>query len=295
MGLWVQNLGVKATSLPPSVTSRAATESFGTPDQMEGWTWTSLDDKQFLDLGELDAIAGEAAGEAGAPALAFSVHDSDSVYVVGADSTGVRFRLMVNPEAWEDELPPQEVDAAVTWARDHGALDPSPESIADVLARTFVFGEEGLDVLFARMGLLPAEAAEGAQELDDWVEAALADLWSEIEPVASPEERMLEGGRWHATLQHRDVSGHLLAAEEDTEVVSIGERLERELIPARAVSGFGLRANEPIVLLGQTPTREDLWNEGTRQGLELGSWQDVPEDVPRDLASTAAWVLAHGS
>ena len=164
-----------------------------------------------------------------------------------------------------------------------------------MLARTFVFGEEGLDVLFARMGLLPAEAAEGAQELDDWVEAALADLWSEIEPVASPEERMLEGGRWHATLQHRDVSGHLLAAEEDTEVVSIGERLERELIPARAVSGFGLRANEPIVLLGQTPTREDLWNEGTRQGLQLGSWQDVPEDVPRDLASTAAWVLAHGS
>jgi len=28
--------------------------------------------------------------------------------------------------------------------------------------------------------------------------------------------------------------------------------------------------------------------------VALGSWQEVPEDVPRDLVSTAAWVLGHG-
>jgi hypothetical protein len=263
---------------------------------MEGWTWTSLDDRTFLDLGDLDAIAAEAAEQAAAPTLAFSVHDSDSVYVVGADSTGVRFRLMVNSEAWEDDLPPQDVDAAASWARDHCALDPSPEEIAEVLARTFVFGEEGLDVLFARMGLLPAEAAEGAKELDDWPEQGSAEVWSTLESVPSPEERVLERGRWHATLQHGDMRGHLVGAEEDTRTFRVnGERLEYEWIPEKAITGFVVRANEPIVFLGQASTREELWNDLTRQGVTLGSWQEVPEDVPGDLASTAAWVLAHGS
>jgi hypothetical protein len=295
VGLWVQNVGVKAPSLPPAVSARAAAESFDTPDQMDGWTWTSLDDGTFLDLEELDAIATEAAGEAGAPSLAYSVHDSDSVYVVGADGSGVRFRLMVNPEAWEDELPPQDVDGAVAWASDHGALDPSREDIDAVLARTFVFAEEGLDVLFSCMGLLPAGAAEGAQELDvSVVEQASADVWNWLQSVPAPEERFLERGRWHATLQHGDLSGHLIAAEEEMETAYIDERLERTLIPATLISGFVARAKQPIVFLGAMPTREELSTVLVRQSVTLGSWQGVPEDVPRDLASTAAWVLSLG-
>ena len=291
----MQNVGVKAPSLPSAVRERAATESFGTPEQMEGWTWTSLDDRTFLDLGDLDAIAAQAAGEAAAPSLAFSVHDSDSVYVVGADTTGVRFRLMVNPEAWEDEPPPQEIDGAVDWAKDHGALDPSAEEIAAVVARTFVFGEESLDILFAQMGLLPAEAAKRAHELDDFLDQDPAEVWARLESVESPEKRILERGRWHATLQHGDVRGHLLAAEEDTRTLWVtGERLEYEWIPEKAVTSFVVRVNEPTVFLGQASTREELWDDLARQGVMLGSWQEVPHDVLRDLASTAAWVLAYG-
>lgn len=261
---------------------------------MEGWTWTSLDDRTFLDFAELDAIAAEAAGEADVPSLAFSVHDSDSVYVVGADSTGVRFRLMVNPD--EDALPPhQEVAEAVAWASVHGSLAPSQEDITEVLDRTFVFAEEGLDVLFARMGLLPAEAAEGLfEQRDVQFVGASAGVWSRLESVSSPEGRVLESGRWHATLQHFDVSGYLIAAEEDTKIFRVGEQLDHELIPGKTVSGFVVRANEPIVFLGAMPKREDLWNSLTWQGVHLASWQEVPEDVPRDLASTAAWVLTHG-
>jgi len=168
MGLWVQNVGVKAPSVPAAVASRAAAERDSTPEQMDGWawaTWATLAGGAFLDLEELDALAADAAREAAVPALAYSVHDSDSVYVVGGDPSGPRFRLMVNPEAWEDELPPQEVDAAAAWAREHAPLDPSPEEIADVLGRQFVFAEDGLNVLLARMGLLPAELGEGAQEM----------------------------------------------------------------------------------------------------------------------------------
>ena len=296
MGLWVQNVGVKAPSLPPSVSARAAAESFDTPNQMDGWTWTSLDDGRFLDLEELDAIASEAAGEAGAPSLAYSVHDSDSVYVIGADGSGVRFRLMVNPEAWEDELPQQDLDGAVAWASDHGALDPSREDIDAVLERTFVFAEEGLDVLFSCMGLLPAEAAQGSQELDMRTvqEQAPTAIWSWLPTVPSPEERVLEHGSSYAPLQHGDISGYLIAAEEDTHVFHVGPQLDHELIPATAVSGFVVRANEPVVLLGAMPTRDDLSTVLLGHGMTLGSWQEVPEDVPRNLASTAAWVLGHG-
>ena len=168
MGLWVQNVGVRAPSMPPGVAGRAAAEKDSVPEPMDGWawaTWATLAGGSFLDLEELDALAADAAREAGAPALAYSVHDSDSAYVTGADASGTRFRLMLNPEAWEDELPPQEVDAAAAWAGDNAPLTPSPDEIADVLERQFVFAEDGLSVLLARMGLLPAEMGEGAQEM----------------------------------------------------------------------------------------------------------------------------------
>jgi hypothetical protein len=221
------------------------------------------------------------------------VHDSDSVYLVGGDPSGVRFRLVVNPEAWEDDLPRQEVEEAAAWSRDHAPLDVSPEEIAGVLAQQFVFGEEGLDVLLARMGLLPAEAAEGATELDEGAAADL-DVWTWLEAVPSPQERILERGRWHTSLQYGDVEGHLLAAEEDTERLVIDARVDPPVmseVPEQAVSGFAIRRGEPILFLAQMSTREELWNELTRQGVTLRPWAEVPESVPRDLASTAAWVL----
>ena len=285
MGLWAQNVGVNAPSLPPAVLARAGSELFGVPEEMEGWTWATLDDKSFLDVGELDALLADTAKEAGSPALAFSVHDSDSVYLAGADASGLRFRLVVNPEAWEDELPRQEVVEAAAWSKDHAPLDPSPEDIADVLTREFVFGEEGLDVLLARMGLLssragrsvpppPTEAAEDAEEIGD---ASMSKVWNSFEHVAAPEEQILERGRWHAKVEHGDVRGRLLAAEEAEE---------------GRMSVYGVRPGEPIVSFGrQIETLEVLWAEATRQGMTLGPWEEVPDSVPRDLASTATWLL----
>ena len=259
---------------------------------MDGWTWATLDD--FIDLGELDELVAAAGEHAGAPALAFSVHDSDSVYLAGADASGIRFRLVVNPEAWEDELPPQDIDAAAAWSKKHAPLDPSPDDIAEVLARQFIFAEEGLDVLLAWMGLLPAEAGEGAEELND-ARGAEFDFWSSLETVASPEERRLERGRWHASLQHADVKGHLLAADEEIERLVVDARvapMSMSQVPEGSVAGYALRTNQPIVFLGQMSTRDDLWNELTRQGVTLGSWQEVPDNVARDLKSTANWVLS---
>jgi hypothetical protein len=279
-------------SLPEAVLDRAGAENVGVPEPMEGWTWVTLDG--FIDSDELDGLAAIASKHADAPALALSIHDSDTVYVVGADPSGVRFRLVVNPEAWEDELPPQDLEAAAAWSREHANLDPSSEEIAAVLARQFVFAEEGLDVLLALMGLLPAEAAEGTEELGMGV-AANADVWSWLEAVRSPQTRILERGRWHTSLQHGDVAGHLLAAEEDTKRLMIDARVDPLVmseVPDQAVSGFVIRPGEPIVFLGQVSTREDLWNDLTRQGVTLGQWAEVPETVPRDLGSAAAWLLS---
>jgi hypothetical protein len=144
------------------------------------------------------------------------------------------------------------------------------------------------------MGLLPAGAGEGVEELDDAL-AAEFDVWSSLETVASPEERILERGRWHASLRHGDVAGHLLAAEEETGRLVIDARvfpLAASEPPEEAVSCFAIRPSEPIAFLGQMSTREDLWNELTGQGVTLGPWKEVPEDVSRDLASTANWVLS---
>jgi hypothetical protein len=104
MGLWAQNVGVRGSSLPSVVLDRAGGETFGVPEAMEGWSWATLDG--FLDLAELDALAAAAGDHAGGPALAFSVHDSDSVYLVGADASGVRFRLMHSPRGPRKSLTP---------------------------------------------------------------------------------------------------------------------------------------------------------------------------------------------
>jgi hypothetical protein len=289
VGLWAQNVGAQGSSLPPVVLDRAGTETFGVPEAMEGWSWATLDG--FLDLAELDALAAAAGDHAGGPALAFSVHDSDSVYLVGADASGVRFRVVVNPEAWEDELPPQELDEAAAWSRDHGSLAPSTHELAKVLDRDYVFAEEGLDMLLARMGLLPADAA---QKLGEGPVPDPDAVWSWLEGVQSPQERTLERGRWWAALEHGGVTGYLLAADDEGTTLFFGDDALTKgpsEMSYPCVTGYVVRPDQPVASLGQVPVRDILSNELTRQGVHLGPWEAVPESVPRDLASTAAWLL----
>jgi hypothetical protein len=37
---------------------------------------------------------------------------------------------------------------------------------------------------------------------------------------------------------------------------------------------------------------EDELPRQERQGFSVGEWEEVPENVPRDLASTCAWVVS---
>lgn len=175
-----------------------------------------------------------------------------------------------------------------------------------MLRRRYVFAEEGLDVVLARMGLLPPEAGEGAEEMDleegdepdpDW------DVWEALEPVAAPERRELPGGRWFASFRHKDVEAIVLAAEEPFVVMFVGtavdqQDVERALAEAGlvapgglGVSAYMLRPGKPIASSGQRGTLAEI-REDLGRHSELGEWEEVPARVARDLASTAAWVSA---
>ena len=283
---------------------RAGRENFGIPEPMEGWAWVSLDTSDFLEFDRLDELVAEAAASASAAALGFSVHDSDSVYLVGGDPRGRRFRLVVNPEAFEDELPGQEVEEAAAWARDHAPQAPTAEELADVLSRDYVFAEEGLDVLLAGMGLLAAEAAGRAEELSGaggvgGVERLRFD-WNELDLVAAPDRQPLLGRRWWASIADADGKGYLLAVEQDLRVMMFATGMDAPMveqaieimgIPEFAgVTGFAFQSAGKIFFLGHMDSL-DAWRlELTQQGVEVSEWREVPDDVARDLAATAAWV-----
>jgi hypothetical protein len=285
------------------VQERAGRERFGIPEPMEGWAWASLDPSDFLDFDRLDEVVAEAAARASAPALGFSVHDSDSVYLVGADSGGRRFRLVVNPEAFEDELPDQDVVEAAAWAAEHAPRAPSVDEIEEVLARDFVFAEDGLDELLGQMGLLPPDAAAGAQELGRATAASMERKpfdWDELEAVAAPELQPLRGVRSWASIAFQGVEGQLLMAEQELRVLMLATGMDTAMVeqavrrmgmaPIAGALAFALRPSGEIAYLGHLPSREAWRSELTRQGVELGEWQPVPEEVSRDLAAAAAWV-----
>lgn len=313
MGLWIQNLGVGADRLPPSVASRAAPESFGLPEPMAGWTWTSLagwgEGADGLELGELDELAVTAATEAEASALAFSVRDSDSVYLVGAQADGIAFRLVVNEDAWDDGPPPRQLDEAAAWAREHAPRGPSPAELHEVLARRYVFAEEGLAVVLARMGLLPPEVEQEVEDDDDPEERARVASLDDVAGLApGGDDRSLDGERWYAPLSgirgREDETWVLVFAEVPMPMRVMGfglpEGLARTLTEAIGASGVGqalgwlcrrgkhLRMLDPIF-----DSRAELTEElaGPYSNLEVGEWRPVPEDVDRTLSATIAWAV----
>ena len=194
---------------------RAQQDGFGLPELMEGWTWASLvgvEEDEWLEFPELDDLVASAALDAAAASLGFAVMDSDSVYLVGADPSGVRFHLVVNEEAFDDEPPAQQVDEAAAWARDHAWLDPAPNELRDVLQRRYVFAEDGLDVVFARTLLPPGvERSSTTPEREDkLLEAEQAARIASLDEVAdlSPESE-----RWYAPIRgFRDHKGRDVVA-----------------------------------------------------------------------------------
>src|SRR5262249_40606066 len=143
-----------------------------------------------------DALVADLGAEAGR-ALAFSVHDSDSAYVVGAGGNGHRFRLVVNPHSY-DGAAPQELDAAAAFA----GVEVAP--LREALEPEHVFAEEGVWLVLARMGLVAAgpppetiavDEAEDEEHVDPDHVASL-DEWGDL--VAADAARLLPGTRWTA-------------------------------------------------------------------------------------------------
>jgi hypothetical protein len=264
---------VKAERLPSTVD--AWRESHGLPAPFAaGWTWCSLDPQRWLEPDELDALT----AAAGAPALAFAVHDSDEAYLVGADDGRVAFRVTVNGED------AQETDGLAAWAARNAPVTPEPGVLADVLSRTYVFAEAGLSVVFSRLGLLPAEieAEELDEDDDDTGAPPLLGIFVQLPPGL--EGRALAGERRHTWLDAGDgLAWCLLVAEEEREA---------------GLDGWFAYACAPEV-----PPLGAVWPVANRDGVvhylrllggdvRLGEWAEVPDDVERTLRATLEWVAS---
>jgi hypothetical protein len=187
-------VGVRAPALPPSLAALAARESEWVP-QTRCWTWTTLRGREEggedLDEERLEEIARSAAAEAGAPALAFLVDDSDVAYLVGAEARGIGFRLVIGER---EGKAPQEFERAAAWAAEHTPVAPTAEAVREAAARPYVLAEKGPVGRARGDGLVPEEEAAGAELMqdkdvaDDWTEADERREREALERVAAPED-----------------------------------------------------------------------------------------------------------
>jgi hypothetical protein len=331
MGLWVRNVGVRAPVLPASLAALAARKSEWVP-QTRCWTWTTLrgeeEGGEEPDEEQLEEIARRAAAEASAPALAFLVDDSDVAYLVGADTRGIGFRLVIGEQ---EGRAPQEFEQAAEWAAEHTPVAPTAEAVREAAGRPYVFAEEGLWVVLATMGLVPGEEAGGAELMqerdvaDDWTEederrerevlarVASPEDWGE--PVGDPEVVELAGRRWYARIEfptrererwavvahevERDflTAAGFLPSQFDAETVRkvLPEDLQKRLaqkqtgIAAWLCTRGQIREVESVF-----PSLKSLRSQlaGPGSNLRMGDWREVPQDVPAKLAETAAYALS---
>jgi hypothetical protein len=266
VGLSIQNVGVHAPQLPRSI--EPGEELEGLPEPFAaGWTWRSLDRERWLEPAALAALAARVAVDAGAAALAYSVDDSDSAYLVGADQAGVTFRVTVNRGV---EGAPE----LAAWAAEHAPASPDAAELEDVLARRYVFAEAGLRVLLLRLGLVTVEAA--AAEAGDTFPTAVTGGFPFVD-VAAATAHPLHGARRHTWLDGGDeIEWRLLAAAEPDGVDLY--LCAAEETPRRAADRF---ADE-----------EQARRAVELPGVAAGEWRKVPAHVERTLAATLAWVAA---
>jgi hypothetical protein len=333
MGLWVRNVGVRAPALPPSLAALGARESEWVP-QTRSWTWTTLrgeeEGGEDVDEERLDEIARRAAAEAGAPALAFLVDDSDVAYLVGADVRGIGFRLVIGEQ---EQKAPQEFEQAAAWAAEHASMESTADALRDAAGGPYVFAEKGLWVVLAAMGLILEEEAAGAELIqekdvaDDWTEederrerealarVAAPEDWGE--PVGDPEVVELAGRRWYARLEFPKREGErwaVVAHEVERELLSafgflpsqVDAEAARKLLPEDLHKRLAQKQTGITAWLctrGQIRDVESVFPSlkslrshlaGPGSNLRVCDWREVPQDVPASLAETAAYALAQG-
>ena len=259
MGLTVQNLGVEA----PRVLG-VAPEKRDDPVElppMPGWTWLTL--RGVPDDIALDEEAGTAAAAAGARALAYSVEDSDSAYLVGATPAGRAFGLYVNAG-----VPAREVERAAAFASVPAA------AIAAALAPDYVFAEAGVRALLAAMGLTaPLDEAPETMPPDDGDD-------EEDEDDAAFEAALRGGGRRWAARAQLPFAGRWVAVAAEAQTAG------------GLVAAFCARRDR-MAIVGDSPDIDDLRRRLTQPetGIELGPWHEIPPDVPRSVTATVGWAL----
>lgn len=263
MGLSIQNVGIESRHVPEHLAAVATGDAAALP-QLPGWTWVSLTDA--VDEPALDALVTRLAESTNARAVAFSVDDSDTAYVVGAAPRTTPFRLHVNPTPEET----QDVEEAAAFA------GVAAEQLAVALAQSYLYAEQGVHLLLAQMRLLrrapePVLTTDDTSDQDDEPEEA-ADLVAAIRENQRgcrwvAEARLPFPGRWIVVAAER-ASGGVASS-----FCSRGDRIE-------IVDVY------PTV----SALRRDL--ERPDSGVELGDWHEVPPDVPRSLNATTAWALS---
>ena len=263
MGLTVQNLGVEGPRVlgvaPEKRGDRLALPS------MLGWTWLTL-----RGVWDEDALAAEvvvAAAASGVRALAYSVDDSDSAYLVGATPTGLAFRLSVDGRSETREIERAARFASVPVAR-----------INDALARAYVFAEHGVHEVYAAMGLVaparpavPTMAIEPGEDEDDEHDDDEAAFVHAI--------RTSDGRRWAARAEIPFGGRWVVVAAEGH--------------PSGGLAASFCARRDRIVIVGASRDIEELEAEITQEGsgVTLDAWQEIPAEIPRSLRATITWAL----
>ena len=290
MGLWIHNVGVRAASLPEWLAARASSEPAWLP-RASGWSWISIDD--FIEETELDELVHRLASEAAAPAIGFSVYDSDAVYLVGRDAADRRFRFIVNEESYRgyDGEAAQEPEAAIAWSAAHTPKTISRDELDEVARTNYVFAEEGLWVLFARLGLVPEEDAGEPETIGD--EEEFGEDRDELvlepalyTPIAVDME--LPDRVYVAEITYADGdSGQVLIVEHDLRADALIGVDDESVTYCYAIAADGEIALRTISNGGVALLRNSL----AAQGCRVEGWAALPAGVPRTLRAATAWVL----
>jgi len=310
MGLWVQNLGVGVADLPADVRDLADDGRYWLPEKtLGGWSWASL--KDMLSFDELEELTVRVSTAEGAPALAFSLHDEDSVVVIGVAPDGVPFRFVMNARAFnEQELGVTSRAFArggtAAFANWTDRFAPRPVGVADVRRlsrRASVYELLTLAGFFPEPPPRPewefwmpkafhgASGLEWEQELVGRREFAI--LAEPAEPFVGPP------GPWVAfVVEFSGLRKSTIDANPISDVVELDEwlmRLEAQRSPVESVC-LMIPATRAIYMA--SPDATNSFEEGKafiarrwRYGRQLGEWFEVPSSVPWRRTETVAWLL----